>query len=137
MFETKALPADADVVAPDGSAVRILLGLAGGTMAHFELASGATSIAIRHRTVEEIWFVVAGHGTMWRRERDRDAEVDLTPGTCLTIPAGTEFQFRSDGDEPLQVVGVTMPPWPGSGEAIRSQGQWSADVEPGPGLVDD
>ena len=54
------MPARPDVVAPDGSDVRILPGLAGGGMAHFELAPGETSIAVVHRTVEEIWFFVSG-----------------------------------------------------------------------------
>jgi hypothetical protein len=35
MFDTKELPAIVDAVAPDGSDVRILLGLAGGGLAHF------------------------------------------------------------------------------------------------------
>ena len=65
-FATTPLPARPDATAPDGSDVRILLGLAGGGMAHFELAPGATSRAVTHRTVEEIWFIVGGRGEMWR-----------------------------------------------------------------------
>jgi hypothetical protein len=34
-FETRRLPAAYDVIAPDGSEVRVLLGLGGGGMAHF------------------------------------------------------------------------------------------------------
>ena len=44
--------------APDGADVRILLGLARGGMAEFELAPGAVSAAVTHRTVEEIWYVL-------------------------------------------------------------------------------
>ena len=51
-FRTKRLPAARDAIAPDGSDVRILLGLNAGGMAHFELRSGRTSMAVRHRTVE-------------------------------------------------------------------------------------
>src|SRR5262245_43468904 len=102
MFDTKVVPAERDVVAPDGSDVRVLLGLAGGTMAQFELAAGATSVAVRHRTVEEIWFVVSGWGSLWRRLGDDDTIVDLDAGVCVTIPVGTEFQFRSEGDAPLR-----------------------------------
>ncbi|MCL5005534.1 MAG: hypothetical protein M1404_03285 [Acidobacteria bacterium] len=36
-FETKRLPLERDAVAPDGSDVRVLLKLKGGSMAHFEL----------------------------------------------------------------------------------------------------
>lgn len=53
---TKRLPATLDAIAPDGSDVCVLLSLAGGSIAHFELATGQTSVAVVHHTVEEIWF---------------------------------------------------------------------------------
>lgn len=55
-FKTKRLPPGRDAVAPDGSDVRISLGLNGGGMAHFEHSPAQTSTAVTHRTVEEIWF---------------------------------------------------------------------------------
>jgi len=129
-FDTMRLPGDRDVIAPDGSDVRVLLRLAGGSMAHFELAPGRTSAAVAHRTVDEIWYVLSGRGQMWRRQgngaRDREQTVDLETGTCLSIPVGTHFQFRAVGDVPLAVVGVTMPPWPGEGEAYPVPGAWPA-----------
>lgn len=128
-FSTLPLPAERTVVAPDGSNVRVLLGLSTGTMAHFELPAGMTSSAVVHRTVEEIWFVVAGRGQMWRRQGEREQIVELVPGTCLTLPLGTHFQFRASAAEPVAVVGVTMPPWPGADEAIAVPGPWLA----GPG----
>jgi mannose-6-phosphate isomerase-like protein (cupin superfamily) len=131
-FETKSLPSEADAVAPDGSDVRVLLGLTGGSLAHFELSPGDTSLAVRHKTVEEIWFFTSGNGEMWRRQGAREQVVAVRSGTCLTIPRGTEFQFRSFGIEALQAIGVTMPPWPGSGEAVLVPGFWAATVQPGP-----
>jgi len=128
-FSTLPLPAERTVVAPDGSNVRMLLGLSTGTMAHFELPAGMTSSAVVHRTVEEIWFVVAGRGQMWRRQGEREEIVELVPGTCLTLPLGTHFQFRASAAEPVAVVGITMPPWPGADEAIAVPGPWLA----GPG----
>ena len=125
---TKVLPTSRDAVAPDGSDVRILLGLTGGGMAHFELAPGATSKAVTHRTVEEIWYFLSGRGQMWRKQGEQTDIVDLGPGKCLTIPQGTHFQFRSQGDEPLAAVGVTMPPWPGKKEAVVVSGEWSPTV---------
>src|SRR5215831_15523636 len=116
-FATKLLPETRDAVAPDGSDVRILLGLRGGGMAHFELRPGKTSKAVAHRTVEEIWFFITGRGQMWRKQEGHEELVDVSPGMCLTIPLGTQFQFRSFGHEALAAVGVTMPPWPGEGEA--------------------
>ena len=124
-FETKRLTAEATATAPDGSDVRVLLGLCGGGMAHFQLAAGRTSIAVTHRTVEEIWFVVSGQGRMWRMQNGREELVDLEPGVCVTIPLGTHFQFRASDSAPLAAIGVTMPPWPGPEEAVAVAGPWS------------
>lgn len=126
MFTTKRLPVERDALAPDGSDVRVLLGLGGGGLAHFELGPGRTSVAVTHRTVEEIWFFLSGRGEMWRRQGGREEIVGVESGVCLTIPLGTHFQFRALGHEPLAAVGVTMPPWPGEGEAILVQGKWEA-----------
>ena len=123
-FETKRLPADRDDVAPDGSDVRVLLSLDGGSMAHFELGPGETSRAVAHKTIEEIWFFLGGRGEMWRKLDEREECVPVEAGVCLTIPLGTHFQFRAFGDEPLSAVGVTMPPWPGDGEAYEVPGEW-------------
>jgi mannose-6-phosphate isomerase-like protein (cupin superfamily) len=94
-YETKMLGEGVDATAPDGTAVRLLLSLAGGSMAHFELPAGAVSHAITHRTVEEIWFVVSGRGAIWRRQGDVESIDPLGPGTSLTIPLGAAFQFRA------------------------------------------
>lgn len=131
-FATLTLPAEPTVLAPDGSEVRVLLGLAGGGMAHFTLPAGAVAKAVTHRTVEEIWYVVAGEGQMWRRQAGRpegdEAVVDLRPGTCLTIPLGTHFQFRAGDACALSAVAITMPPWPGEGEAVFVSGPWVPTV---------
>jgi len=124
-FATTRRPPERTLVAPDGSDVRVLLGLTGGGMAEFELAPGRVSAAITHRTVDEIWYVLSGHGEMWRRQDARDEIVALEPGVCLTIPQGTHFQFRALGDTPLRALGVTMPPWPGANEAIAVTGLWT------------
>ena len=124
-FETKRLPPARDVVAPDGSDVRILLGLRGGGMAHFMLAPGQTSRAVAHRTVEEIWYVLGGRGEMWRKDDQREEIVPLEPGVCLTIPLGTHFQFRALGAESLTAVAITMPPWPGEDDAYEVRGPWA------------
>jgi mannose-6-phosphate isomerase-like protein (cupin superfamily) len=133
----RRLPDAPDAVAPDGSAVRLLLSLTGGGMASFSLGPDEASVAVRHRSVEEIWYVVAGSGEMWRSPTGdvSAAPLELRAGVCLTIPLGTHFQFRSGADG-LEVVAVTMPPWPGDGEAIRAIGRWEPTLAPGPGLVD-
>ena len=130
-FETKPLAAAPDAVAPDGTAVRLLAALAGGSFAHFELPAGATSHAVVHRTVEEIWFFVAGRGELWRRSGDQEEVVAVSPGVSATIPLGTRFQFRASAATPLAFVAVTMPPWPGEGEAAIVAGRWRPTVESG------
>ena len=130
-FSTKRLPVERDVIAPDGSDVRNLLGLGGGGMAHFELAPGQTSVAEAHHTVEEIWYFLSGRGEMWRKLGDQELVVPVESGVCLTIPVGTHFQFRSFGYEPLAAIGVTIPPWPGAGEAYEVKGKWPPTVPPG------
>jgi mannose-6-phosphate isomerase-like protein (cupin superfamily) len=121
--------ADAPLVkAPDGSDVRPLLSLAGGSLAHFELAPGKTSIAVAHRSVEEIWFVIGGRGEMWRKAGEREEITALAADVSLTIPLGTAFQFRSLGPEPLTIVAITMPPWPGADEAYAVKGKWRPSV---------
>ena len=123
-FDTKRLPPVPDIIAPDGSDVRVLLKTPRGGMAHFELASGHASEAIRHRTVDEIWFVLSGRGEMWRSGNGREEIVALEPGVCVTVPVGTHFQFRAADGEALAAVGVTMPPWPGPKEAVPVPGKW-------------
>jgi mannose-6-phosphate isomerase-like protein (cupin superfamily) len=130
-FETMRLPARPDAAAPDGSDVRVLVRLPRGSMAHFELAAGRTSRAVAHRTVDEIWYVVTGQGEMWRRQGDEEQTVPLEPGTCLSIPAGTRFQFRATEAGPLTAVAVTMPSWPGQDEAYEVPGPWPARPAPG------
>src|SRR5436190_19312132 len=125
-FDTKRANLDADVIAPDGSEVRVLAALPRGSMALFRLAPGAVAKPVAHRTVEEIWYVIAGEGRIWRQHEDREEIVVLAPGVSITIPAGARFQFRCDAAAPLDIVGVTMPPWPGMDEAYSVEGAWRA-----------
>lgn len=129
-FESMSLPVDATAVAPDGSHVRELLRLTGGSMAHFSLSAGAVSGAVTHRTVEEIWYIVGGSGQMWRRLGPTEATIELTVGTALTIPRGTHFQFRA-GDHGLQAIAITMPPWTGGNEAVFVDGPWPSPESKG------
>jgi mannose-6-phosphate isomerase-like protein (cupin superfamily) len=112
------------VGAPDGSRVQVLLRLQGGSLATFTLQPGQVSAGVTHRSVEELWYVVAGRGRMWRRDAAHEEVVALVPGLCLSVPLGTAFQFRCEGDDPLLAVAVTMPPWPGEGEARVVAGPW-------------
>jgi len=123
-FQTARAGRSADALAPDGSEIRLLGAVRGGGVVHCTLPPGRTSLAVRHRTVEEIWYVLGGRGQVWRGQGPREEVVDVEPGVALTIPLGVHFQFRTVGSEPLRFVIVTIPPWPGVTEAVRVKDHW-------------
>jgi len=99
-----------------------------GSMALFLLPSGAVAKAVAHRTVEELWYVMRGRGRIWRKA-GADAKItELAPGVSIGIPPGTHVQFHNDGGDSLEIVAVTMPPWPGEGEAVPVEGNWPPTV---------
>jgi len=127
-FGTKRIGSEPDAIAPDGSEVRVLCGLARGGLAVFSLLPQSVAKAVAHRTIEEIWYFVAGHGLIWRKLDDAEEVTEIGPGVSISIPTGTHFQYRCDGTEPLVAVAVTMPPWPGADEAYPVDGIWPPTV---------
>jgi mannose-6-phosphate isomerase-like protein (cupin superfamily) len=123
-FATRGIGTEPDVIAPDGSEVRLLASTRRGSMAHFKLPPGKISVAVAHHTVDEVWYFTAGKGRMWRKNETTEDIVDVFSGVSISIPVGTHFQFRCDSDAPLEAVGVTMPPWPGMAEAFAVPGVW-------------
>ncbi len=132
MFATKALGKTPDVVAPDGSEVRVLLANHGASVAHFTLQSGQVSIAVRHRSIDEIWYFVGGCGKIWRHLDNVESTIEVAAGVCISIPVGTAFQFRANRDSTLSAIGVSSPPWPGlndeTTEAELVTGLWTPTV---------
>jgi mannose-6-phosphate isomerase-like protein (cupin superfamily) len=136
-WQTHRLAVTPDLLAPDGSEIRLLVQVAGGSLVHCTLHPGQVTQAVQHRTVEEVWFCVAGSGQVWRAAapaeptgaRDMssaDEIVAVEPGVALSIPLGVAFQFRASGARALEVVIATMPPWPGDHEAVPVDGVWEA-----------
>ncbi len=121
------LAQDYDTLAPDGSEIRLLAQTARGSMVHCTLPSGAVSVAVAHRTVEEVWYCLEGAGQVWRRLDGQERIVDVAPGVSLSIPVGAHFQFRTTGARPLRFTIVTMPPWPGEEEAYPVPGRWPTE----------
>jgi mannose-6-phosphate isomerase-like protein (cupin superfamily) len=113
-----------DALAPDGSEIRLLLQVSGASLVHCTLPPGEVTAAVRHRTVEEVWFCLAGRGQVWRKSGEAEETIDVEPGVALSIPLGASFQFRATGPEPLQIVIATIPPWPGADEAVAVDGRW-------------
>ncbi len=124
-FESNQVARDYDALAPDGSEIRLLHSLDGASVVHCRLPVGAATIPVRHRTVEEVWYFLAGAGQVWRRQGDREQVLDVSPGLSLTIPLDTDFQFRNTGEIPLEFIITTTPPWPGEDEAVvLDAGRW-------------
>lgn len=120
------LPHHPDDTAPDNSEIRLLGGVESGSLAHCTLYPGMCSVPVRHRSIYEVWYVVGGHGEVWRSDPQGPENVDLLwPGVAVDIPARSTFQFRATGYEALQLVLLTIPRWPGAEEAIRvPTGRW-------------
>jgi len=94
-----------------------------GGLAHFQLSAGEMSRPVQHRSVEELWYFVGGHGEMCI-----GTEVtEVAAGLAVRIPPRTRFQFLSRGPEPLAAVAVTMPKWPAEGDAIDAAPHWVRD----------
>jgi mannose-6-phosphate isomerase-like protein (cupin superfamily) len=123
-FSTIPLKPELDYPAPDGSEIRLLAEVKGGGLAHCRLPSGIFSAAVRHKTVDEIWYFLSGAGEVWRKFGDFEEVTAVSPGVSLNIPVGTHFQFRNTGQEPLEFVIATIPPWPGRHEAVTVDGKW-------------
>lgn len=121
--DVRALRAERDYLAPDGSEIRLLVEGTHGGLAHCTLPAGATSSPVRHRTVEELWYVLEGSGEIWRGREGEPERVDaLSVGDSVRIPVGTAFQFRASPHRALKLLLATMPPWPGPEEAVPCAG---------------
>ena len=120
-----------DTHAPDGSEIRLLVAHDGCSMCEVSLPPGGVSIPVRHRTVQEIWYVLEGEGEVCRQAPDGQAlTVRVTPGSALTIPLDCRFQFRTTGSAALRFLCITTPPWPGEQKAIvePDAGVWRVDA---------
>ena len=125
---------DGVIIAPDGSEVRLLLTdehmATRCSVVEVRIAAGGVSRPVRHRTVEEAWYVIEGEGEVWRCPPGQSADATtpsrVTTGDALIIPTGWTFQFRAVDDADLRFVCVTMPAWPGMYEAVETEegGPW-------------
>jgi mannose-6-phosphate isomerase-like protein (cupin superfamily) len=123
-WETRRIADAYDALAPDGSEIRLLSKVSGASMVHCTLPPGHVTQAVRHKTVEELWFCIAGEGELWRRAGSTQETRQFTPGVAVNIPLGVDFQFRTTGARALEFVIASAPPWPGPDEAIPVAGHW-------------
>jgi len=124
-MDTKAIPADYQHMSPAGAEIRLLMNNPHGCVVHCTLPTNKITKAVTHKTVSEFWHVLSGTGQIWRRHNGEESVTDLYPGITIDIPLGTDFQYRSDVNEDLVFICVTMPPWPGADEATYvDDGKW-------------
>lgn len=116
-MQTHILSETYEHTSPAGAEVRVLLGNSYGGAAHCTLKRGKVSKAVTHKTVSEIWHVIAGAGEIWRKAGDEACVTTLAPGVSIDIPLGTHFQYRASAEADLVFVCITTPPWSGADEA--------------------
>jgi mannose-6-phosphate isomerase-like protein (cupin superfamily) len=127
-MKEKTLPDEPDAVSPAGADVRLLMGSDAGDMIHSTVPSGQTNRAVVHATVSEFWYILEGHGEIWRKDREQERVTTLVPGVAIDIPVGTSFQYRNVGMAPLKFICVTMPKWPGAHESSYVEGIWKPSI---------
>jgi hypothetical protein len=125
-FDTKRIPDAPDAIAPDGSEVHLLGSLPRGSMAVLPpgAGGGVESRLSSHSRGDLVLYRGTRLDVAQARRPGRDHRG--APGVSITLPIGTQFQFRCDGGARLEAVAVTMPPWPGADEAHPGSGIWES-----------
>lgn len=68
---------------------------------------GNSSNLHSHEDMEEIFYVVSGHGRIRVGEEGEAVE----PGNCIYLPIGSPHELINTGDETLKVVAAASPPF--------------------------
>jgi len=127
-MKTKTLPEFPDAKSPAGADIRYLMDSETGGMIHSTVPAHQINKATVHATVSEFWYVLEGHGEIWRDDGKESSITGLVPGTSIDIPVGTAFQYRNVSDLDLTFICITMPPWPGESEATYVKGIWQPTI---------
>jgi mannose-6-phosphate isomerase-like protein (cupin superfamily) len=124
-MQTRSFPETPDARSPAGAEIRYLMEGATGNMIHSTVSPGQVNRATVHATVSEFWYILSGSGEIWRRDNGAEEVTVLETGVSIDIPVGTVFQYRCTGTDPLRLLCIAMPPWPGEQEATVIQGPWT------------
>ncbi len=127
-MKTKMLPSHPEAKSPAGADIRFLMDGEGGNMIHSTVPPYQINRATVHATVSEFWYILEGHGEIWRDDGVESGVTTLVPGTAIDIPVGTAFQYRNVSQVDLKFICISMPPWPGDSEAKYVEGAWQPTV---------
>jgi mannose-6-phosphate isomerase-like protein (cupin superfamily) len=127
-MKTITLPTQPEAKSPAGADIRFLVGGVTGNMIHSTVSPHQINKATVHATVSEFWYILEGHGEIWRDDGAESGVTALVPGTSIDIPVGTAFQYRNVSDVDLKFICITMPPWPGDSEATYVEGVWQPTI---------
>jgi mannose-6-phosphate isomerase-like protein (cupin superfamily) len=106
-------PGDAEpYVTKDGSLIRELMhpdrhACRLQSLAEATVAPGASTQLHRHRTTEELYHVVAGHGLMTLG----DERFEVRPGDTVCIAPGTAHCIANTGSATLRILCCCTPPY--------------------------
>lgn len=99
-----------EYITRDSSLIRELLNPSSSilklqSLAEATLAPGAKTIAHRHPQTEEVYYILAGKGTMAVEEESRRVEA----GDAIAIPCGVRHQIENVGTIPLVILCCCVP----------------------------
>jgi len=128
-MKTVILKEKIDKQSPAGANVRFLVDGSTGGMIHSTVPPFQINKPVVHATVSEFWYVLEGHGELWRDNEAESSVTTLVPGVSIEIPSGTSFQYRNVIGDDLKFICITMPPWSSDSEAsYLSQGKWKPTI---------
>ena len=107
-MKTTRLPEQPDAKSPAGADIRYLMDGKTGNMIHSTVPPHQINAATVHATVSEFWYVLEGHGQVWRDDGEESNVTDLVPGTAVDIPVGTSFQYRNISDTELKFICIEI-----------------------------
>jgi len=127
-MKTISLPIESNDRSPAGAYIRYLVGGKTGNMIHSTVPRYQINKATVHKTVSEFWYILEGHGEIWRDNGVQSSVTVLVPGVSIEIQAGTKFQYRNVSEADLKFICISMPPWPGDSEATFVEGKWDPTI---------
>jgi len=127
-MKTVTLPEKPDAKSPAGAEIRYLVWGDTGNMIHSIVPPFQINRATVHASVNEFWYILTGHGEIWRDDGKNSEITALLPGTAIEITHGTAFQYRNVSDKNLTFICIAMPPWPGDSEATYVKGIWEPTI---------